>query len=73
MLPEKNNLFVLNMTCRAIGLVFSLFTIDFLVYLVRKFLVRAKSDELQRNNDQLVSVLSAAHELSDNLIESVLI
>ena len=69
-LPEKNNLFVLNMTLRAIGLVFSLFTIDFLVYLVSKFLVRAKSDELQRNNDQLVSVLSAAHELSDNLIKS---
>lgn len=66
-LPEKNEYFLPNMLDRIICVALSLPTIVLLVYLIHRFLVNAKKDELERNTEQVKSVLAAVQTLSGNL------
>lgn len=52
---------------RIICVALSLPTIVLLVYLIHRFLVNAKKDELERNTEQVKSVLAAVQTLSGNL------
>lgn len=66
-LPEKDANFIVNMLDRGICVVLSLATIVLLTYLINRFLVNAKKDELERNTEQVKNVLSAVQSLSENL------
>lgn len=69
-LPVKNDLFVLNMVCRVICIVLGLSLIVIFVYLVGRFLVNAKKDEMERNNERVQTVLSTVREISEQLISA---
>lgn len=69
-LPVKNDLFVLNMVCRVICIVLGLSLIVIFVFLVGRFLVNAKKDEMERNNERVQTVLSAVQGLSEKLISA---
>lgn len=66
-LPAKTDYFMANMLDRLVCVVLSLPTIVLLTFMVNKFLVNAKKDEMERNNEQVKSVLSSVQTLSDNL------
>lgn len=59
-LPAKDDFFIINLLDRIVCIVLSLPTIVLLTYLVRRFLVNAKKDELERNNARVQNVISAA-------------
>lgn len=69
-LPVKNDLFVLNMVCRVICIVLGLSLIVIFVYLVGRFLVNAKKDEMERNNERVQTVLSTVREISEQFISA---
>lgn len=58
-LPAKDGLFMVNMLDRTVCVALSLITIILLTYLINRFLVNAKKDELERNTEQVKNVLSA--------------
>lgn len=69
-LPAKNDNFMVNMLDRVVCVVLSLATIVLLTYLINKFLVNAKKDELERNNEQVRSVLASVKQLSGSLYDA---
>lgn len=66
-LPAQNEYFMVNILDRAICVALSLPTVVLLTYLIRRFLVNAKKDEMERNNDQVRKVLSSVQSVSKNL------
>lgn len=66
-LPYRDEHFIVNMIDRVICVVLSLGIIVVLTYLINRFLVNAKKDEMQRNAERVENVLSAVQSLSDNL------
>lgn len=66
-LPARDNIFPVNMLDRVVCVALSLITIVLLTYLINKFLVNAKKDEMERNTEQVKKVLSAIQDLSGNL------
>lgn len=66
-LPNKNEYFMTNMLDRVICVALSLPTIVLLTYLIQHFLVNAKKDEMERNNEQVKKVLSSVQTLSEKL------
>lgn len=66
-LPAKDVNFMVNMLDRVVGIVLSLLTIILLTYLINRFLVNAKKDEMERNNEQIQSVFTAVEALSESL------
>lgn len=70
LLPIKDALFIPNMVNRIVCLVLTLAFIIILTFLIRHFLVNAKKDELEKNNEQVQMVLSSVQELSQNLFEA---
>lgn len=66
-LPAKTDYFVVNLLDRGICVILSLPTLAFLTYLIHRFLVNAKKDEMERNNEQVRSMLSSVQSLSANL------
>lgn len=66
-LPAANEHFMVNMLDRGVCIALSLPTVVLLTYLINRFLVNAKKDELERNNEQVQYVLSAVQTLSENL------
>lgn len=69
-LPVRDNLFVMNMVLRVICIMLGLISIVLLVFLVNRFLVNAKKDEMERNNERVRNVLATVRELSDNLMKA---
>ena len=69
-LPAKDDFFIINLLDRIVCIVLSLPTIVLLTYLVRRFLVNAKKDELERNNARVQNVISAAQEISEQLLSA---
>lgn len=70
LLPIKDALFIPNTVNRIVCLVLTLTFIIILTYLIRRFLVNAKKDEMERNNEQVQMVLSSVQDLSQNLFEA---
>ena len=66
-LPAKGVNFPVNMLDRIVCVVLSLATIVLLTYLVNRFLVNAKKDEMERNTEKVRNVLSEVQRLSESL------
>lgn len=66
-LPAKDVLFIPSMINKVICLVLSMSCLFSLIYLVNKFLVTAKKDEMQKSNEKVLNVLNSVAELSDRL------
>ena len=67
LLPVKDALFIPNIIGRIVCLVLTLVFIVVLTYLVSHFLVNAKKDEMERNNEKVMSVLNSLQILSERL------
>ena len=66
-LPFKNEYFMINMLDRVVCVTLSLSTIVLFTYLVGRFLVNAKKDEMERHNEKINHVLTAVQTLSEKL------
>lgn len=67
LLPIKDSLFIPNVIARIVCLVLTLLFIVILTYLISHFLVNAKKDEMERNNEKVMNVLGSVQILSDRL------
>lgn len=69
-LPEKNETFVSNVVIMCAAVALGAFGMCLLVYLIEKFLINAKKEELAKNNNRMKLILdkseSAVHTLADN-------
>ena len=66
-LPAKDVNFSVNMLDRVVCVVLSLSTIVLLTYSINRFLVNAKKDEMERNNEKVQGVLDSVKQISDGL------
>ncbi|MGN1415571.1 MAG: methyl-accepting chemotaxis protein [Oscillospiraceae bacterium] len=69
-LPTNDDMFLPNLFDRIIAVALSLPTLVLLVFLISRFLVNAKKDELQRNNERVQNVLRSVQELSGRMLEA---
>ena len=67
LLPVKDALFIPNIIARIVCLALTLLFIVVLTYLISHFLVNAKKDEMERNNEKVMNVLDSVQTLSDRL------
>lgn len=67
LLPVKDALFIPNVIARIVCLLLTLLFIIVLTYLISHFLVNAKRDEMERNNEKVMNVLGSVQTLSDRL------
>lgn len=67
LLPVKDALFIPNVIARIVCLLLTLLFIIILTYLIARFLVNAKKDEMERNNEKVLNVLNSVQLLSDRL------
>lgn len=67
LMPVKDELFVTDVLICLIALVLSLAGLAVFVFFVAHFLVNAKKDELERNNEHISGILIAVQKLSDKL------
>ena len=70
LLPLKDEMFMANLLNIIVCVSLSLPTIVLLTYLIKRFLVNAKKDEMERNNEQVKNVLNSVQALSDNLFRA---
>lgn len=66
-LPLKNEFFMANLLDRIICVALSLPTVVLLTYLIGRFLVNAKKDEMERNNEKVQVVLGSVQQLAKDL------
>lgn len=66
-LPTQNEYFMVNMLDRIVCVILSLATLVLFTYLVGRFLVNAKKDELERHNEKVKNVLLSVQALSEKL------
>lgn len=67
LLPVKDEMFIPNLINRCVCIILSLLFIWLFTWLVEKFLVNAKKDEMEKNNERVQSVLYSVSELSEKL------
>lgn len=67
LLPAKDEMFIPNLINRCVCIILSLLFIWLFTWLVEKFLVNAKKDEMEKNNERVQSVLYSVSELSEKL------
>lgn len=67
LLPVKDELFLTDILMCLVALVLSLTGLIIFVFFVAHFLVNAKKDELEKNNEHVTSILNTVRELSDSL------
>ncbi len=67
LLPVKDELFLSDVIMCLVALTLSLAGLLIFVFFVAHFLVNAKKDELEKNNEHVTSVLAAVQALSENL------
>lgn len=67
LLPVKDELFLTDILMCLVALVLSLTGLTIFVFFVAHFLVNAKKDELEKNNEHVTSVLEAVQALSESL------
>lgn len=70
LLPVKGEMFIANIADRGVCLSLSLPTTVLLTYLINRFLVNAKKDEMERNNEKVKNVLDSVQSLSENLLSA---
>ncbi len=69
-LPAEGEHFMVNLLDRIICVALSLPTVVLLTFLIGKFLVNAKKDELERNTERTQNVLNSVQQLSGKLTEA---
>ena len=67
LMPVKDELFITDVIMCLIALVLSLAGLIIFVFFVAYFLVNAKKDELEKNNEHVTSILAAVKSLSEGL------
>lgn len=67
LMPVKDALFVTDVIMCLIALMLSLSGLVIFVFFVAHFLVNAKKDELEKNNEHISGILAAVQKLSDKL------
>ncbi len=67
LMPVKDNIFLGDVLMCLVALMLSLSGLLIFVFFVAHFLVNAKKDELEKNNEQVMSILSSVQTLSDKL------
>ncbi len=67
LMPVKDELFITDILMSLIALLLSLAGLLIFVYFVAHFLVNAKRDELEKNNEHVMSVLDSVQTLSERL------
>lgn len=67
LLPAEDGLFVPNVILRCICLALTLLFIVVMTYLINRFLLNAKKDEMERNNEKVMNVLNSLQTLSEKL------
>ena len=67
LLPVKDELFLADIIMCLVALVLSLTGLIIFIFFVAHFLVNAKKDELEKNNEHVTNVLATVRELSDKL------
>ena len=70
LLPVKDELFLTDVIMCLVALVLSLTGLIIFVFFVAHFLVNAKKDELEKNNEHVMSVLASVQLLSERLQEA---
>lgn len=70
LMPVKDELFITDIIMSVAALTLSLAGLLIFVFLVAHFLVNAKKDELEKNNEHVMSVLNSVQELSQWLQEA---
>ena len=70
LLPVKDELFITDVIMCLIGLSLSLAGLIIFVFFVSHFLVNAKKDELEKNNEHVMNVLNSVQLLSQRLQEA---
>lgn len=70
LLPARGSMYMTNLLNRIICVCLSLPMIVLLTYLIRKILVNAKKDELERNNEKVQNVLNSVQALSESLLRA---
>lgn len=70
LLPVRDDLFIVNMINRIVCVILSLGFIWLMTWMVERFLVHAKKDEMQKNNERVESMLLSVSELSEELGEA---
>lgn len=69
-LPVHDVYFMANLLDRIVCVALSLPTTVLLIFLVNYFLVNAKKEELEKNNERVQNVLAAVSDLSDKLLSA---
>lgn len=69
-LPVHDTYFMANLLDRIVCVALSLPTTVLLIFLVNYFLVNAKKDELEKNNEWVQNVLAAVSDMSDKLLSA---
>ncbi|MBQ9119002.1 MAG: hypothetical protein IJY09_02960 [Lachnospiraceae bacterium] len=67
LMPVKDELFITDVLMCLVALVLSLAGLTIFVFFVSHFLVNAKKDELEKNNEQVMNVLNSVQQLSERL------
>ena len=67
LMPVQDELFITDILMCLVALVLSLAGLLIFVFFVSHFLVNAKKDELEKNNQHVMNVLSSVQELSERL------
>ena len=67
LLPVKDDLFINNLINRSVCIILSLPMILIFSFLIKKYLVSAKKDELERNNERVQNMLNLVSGLSEKL------
>ena len=70
LLPVQGEMFITNIADRGVCLSLSLPTTVLLTYLINRFLVNAKKDEMERNNEKVKNVLDSVQSLSQSLLKA---
>ena len=70
LLPVKDELFLADIIMCLVALTLSLTGLLIFVWFVAHFLVNAKKDELEKNNEKVTNVLSSVQNLSENLFSA---
>ena len=66
-LPVRDGHFMVNMLDRVVCVVLSLASIVLLTFLINRFLVNAKKDEMEKNTEHVKNVLTSVQALSESL------
>jgi len=70
LMPVHDALFVPNMVNRCVCVLLSLAFIWLLTWLVQHFLINAKKEEIEKNNDRVHTMLRSVSELSERLVKA---